>query len=198
MDQIKYKDITIQGSTFPDDSYRTIIVSLNATIKNEYIPALEKALPNIPKGFKLLLITMTHQEGFAKGTRSYRTNNPGNIGNTDNGANKTIATLEDGIKLQAKYILDIIEGKNKNYPLNKEINIKPFYSKEIANNPQYGLPAYLPGYKFVYVGQLDQFVKIYSTGARVTNVYINTIVSFFKNNSLNINPNSKLQDIIKL
>ena len=198
MEPTKYKNITITGSTFPDDRYRVVNVNLNTTVKNEYIPALNKALPNIPRGFKLLLIAMTYQEGFAKGTRSYRTNNPGNIGNTDMGANKTLATLEDGIKLQAQFILNIIEGKNKNFPLNKEMTIKPFYSQEIAKNPQYGLPPYLPGYKFTYVGQLDQFIKIYSTGARVTNSYINTIISLFNANGITIAPNSKLQDIVKI
>ena len=80
----------------------------------------------------------------------------------------------------------------------KQIALKPFYSPEIANNPQYGLPANLPGYKFVYTGKLDQFIKIYSTGARVTNIYINTIVSYFAQNGITITPADKLIDIIAI
>jgi len=159
---------------------------------------MHKVLPNIPKGLQCLLLAMTHQEGFTKGTRAYRTNNPGNIGNTDSGANNVIATLGDGIKLQAQFLQDIAAGKKKNYPLGKFIDIKPFYSREIANNPQYGLPPYLPGYKFTYTGQLDQFIKLYSTGARVTNSYLNVIISYFAQNGLSITPESKLSDIIAM
>ena len=192
----KYKDIIFDGSTFPDDKYKTVKVVLNDTIKTEYLPALEK-LP-YTKGLKLLMTAMTHMEGFRKGSRSYRTNNPGNVGNTDSGANKKLVTLSDGIELQAEHLKKIAEGKSKYYPLGKQITLKPFYSPEIANNPQYGLPANLPGYKFVYTGKLDQFIKIYSTGARVTNIYINTIVSYFAQNGITITPADKLIDIIAI
>jgi len=57
--------------------------------------------------------------------------------------------------------------------------IKPYFSKEIFNNPHYGLPANLPGYDFIFTGQLDQFVKIYATGARGGNSYLSRIISFF-------------------
>jgi len=192
----KYKDIIFDGSTFPDDKYKTVKVVLNDTIKTEYLPALEK--PPYTKGLKLLMTAMTHMEGFRKGSRSYRTNNPGNVGNTDSGANKKLVTLSDGIQLQAEHLKKIAEGKSKYYPLGKQITLKPFYSPEIANNPQYGLPANLPGYKFVYTGKLDQFIKIYSTGARVTNIYINTIVSYFAQNGITITPADKLIDIIAI
>ena len=192
----KYKDIIFDGSTFPDDKYKTVKVVLNDTIKTEYLPALEK-LP-YTKGLKLLMTAMTHMEGFRKGSRPYRTNNPGNVGNTDSGANKKLVTLSDGIQLQADHLKKIAEGKSKYYPLGKQITLKPFYSPEIANNPQYGLPANLPGYKFVYTGKLDQFIKIYSTGARVTNIYINTIVSYFAQNGITITPADKLIDIIAI
>jgi len=144
------------------------------------------------------MTAMTHMEGFRKGSRSYRTNNPGNVGNTDSGANKKLVTLSDGIELQVDHLKKIAEGKSKYYPLGKQITLKPFYSPEIANNPQYGLPANLPGYKFVYTGKLDQFIKIYSTGARVTNIYINTIVSYFAQNGITITPADKLIDIIAI
>lgn len=192
----KYTNLVFDGSTFPDDKYKTVSVILNDTIKNEYLPALEK-LP-YSKGLKLLMTAMTHMEGFRKGSRSYRTNNPGNVGNTDSGANKKLLTLSDGIQLQADHLKKIAEGKSKFYPLGKLVMLKPFYSPEIAKNPQYGLPANLPGYKFIYTGKLDQFIKIYSTGARVTNVYINTIVSYFAANGIVITPEDKLIDIIEI
>ena len=192
----KYKDIIFDGSTFPDDKYKTVKVVLNDTIKTEYLPALEKR--PYTKGLKLLMTAMTHMEGFRKGSRSYRTNNPGNVGNTDSGANKKLVTLSDGIQLQAEHLKKIAEGKSKYYPLGKLVTLKPFYSPEIAKNPQYGLPANLPGYKFIYTGKLDQFIKIYSTGARVTNIYINTIVSYFAQNGITIIPADKLIDIIAI
>jgi hypothetical protein len=169
---------------------------LNATIINEYIPALLKAFPSGPKGLQLLLTAMTYQEGFRKGTRSYRTNNPGNIGNTDSGRFVQAPTLEEGIKMQAAFIQSVAGGLKSAYPMNKQVLLPQFYSKEIAANPQYGLPANVPGYKFIFTGQLDQFVKIYSTGARATNNYINVVVSYLGANGLVITPQSKLQDII--
>ena len=197
MNLTKYKDIVFNGSTFPDDPYRIIPVNIGATVKNEYIPVLEKE--PVSKGMKLLLTAMTHQEGFTKKSRSYRTNNPGNIGNTDSGNNKALNTLQDGIRLQIDHMKKIAEGKSKIYVLGKAMYIKPFYSPEISKNVKtYGIPPYLPGYMFKYTGQLDQFIKIYSTGARVTNSYINTIVSYFKMNGLDIRPESTLAEIISL
>lgn len=194
----KYKDVVIQGSTYPDKPYQNnLTIKLNTEIVNEYIPAFQKVLPNAPKGLRLLLTIMAYHEGFKQGSRSYRTNNPGNIGNVDSGSNKSIATLGDGILLQKTYIENIVNGKNKSYPMNQQVNIKPYYSEEIAKNAAtYGMSPYLPGYSFVFTGQLDQFVKIYSTGARGGNSYINTITSYFNSNGIVIKPESKLQDII--
>ena len=191
-----YTDVIFPDATFPDSPYKNVKVTLNDTMINEYIPALNRALPDAQRGLRLLLIAMTVQEGFNKGTRSYKTNNPGNIGNTDTSANKSLPKLEDGIKLQADYIADIIAGKRKAYPMGKEVFIKPYFSPEIAKNPQYGLNPNLPGYKFTFTGQLDQFVKIYSTGARATNSYLNAIVSYFAANGLTITPQTTLQDIV--
>lgn len=194
----KYKDVYFPDATFPDDPYKFVPVKINSTIKTEYIPALEKALPEIKKGLRCLMVAMTHQEGFKPGTRSYKTNNPGNIGNTDSGGNSFFPTLEMGVISQARHLEAIANGGKKYYPLGKLVDIRPYYSKEIANNPQYGLPPYLPGYKFVYTGELRQFIKIYSTGARATNSYLNVIISFFAQNGLTIQPDSKLQDIIAM
>lgn len=194
----KGKDKTIQGSVYPDAKiYTTKKIKFNSEITNEYLPAMEKALAGSSKGMKLLCTIMAFHEGFKKGSRSYRTNNPENIGNTDAGANVAVKTLEDGIRRQRDYINRICAGKNTAYPMGKKKIIKPYYSPEIARNPQYGLPANLPGYEFVFTGQLDQFVKIYATGARAGNGYLSTILSYLIANGMNVNAQSKIQDIVK-
>lgn len=148
---------------------------------------------------KLLLVIMANKEGFKKGTRSYRTKNPGNIGNTDSGTNKPFPTLTDGIKAQVKYIEKILSGNHKAFSIGKEVHIRPFFSKEIHDNQKnYGMSGYLPGYRFIFTGQLDQFVKIYSTGARAGNSYINMIISFFGNHGIKISPETTLQEIVNI
>ena len=57
---------------------------------------------------------------------------------------------------------------------------------------------YLPGYKFVYNGSLEQFVKIYSTGARAGNGYLNLIISYFNNLGYKITPKTTIKEIISL
>lgn len=195
---LKYKDVVFQGSTFPDKPYQVVPVKLTPAITSIYIPARERAVPHIPTGFKLLITIMALQEGFYKGSRSFRSNNPGNIGNDDSGKTKVYPTLEDGIKTQVSYIKELVDGLHPEYPMGKLKIIKPDYSKEIDNHPEYGLPCFLPGYTFTFTGQLDQFVKIYSTGARVGNGYVNRITSFYKANGFFITPESKIQDIITL
>lgn len=197
----KYKDVTIEGSTFKDAPYDyDVKITFSNEMISEYIPELEKVLANEPRGLRLLLIAMTNKEGFKKGSTSYITNNPGNIENMDNGSTKKLPTLKDGILLQKDYVEKVISGKYPAYPMGKEKVIKPYYSKEIANNPKTyaGRSPYAPGYRFVFTGQLDQYVKIYSVGARSGNNYINAIISFFKNHNIHITPESKIQDIIKI
>lgn len=192
-----YKDVIFEGSTFPDSPYHISHVSVNDTIATEYLPALQSI--QAPKGLKLLATAMAIEEGFHKGSRAYITHNPGNIGNTDSGANHTIANLTEGIKLQLDYLTKVANGQNAHYPLGKAIFLKPDFSQEIHDNPNYGLgDGHMPGYRFTYTGQLDQFVKIYSTGARLTNSYINLIISYFSQNGVTILPTSKLADIIKI
>lgn len=195
-----FKNKIITGSTFTGAPYDDEVrIAFSKEMLNEYIPTIERVMRDDPKGFRLLLIIMTQKEGFYKGTRSYKTNNPGNIGNTDSGKNKSLDTLEEGILLQKKFILDIIAGRNKNFPINQIVNIKPFFSEEIAKNSKtYRMSPWLPGYRFLFNGELEGFCKIYSTGARGGNSYVNMIVSFFKNHRIHITPKSKIQDIIKI
>lgn len=196
----KYKGVTIKGSVFPDKPIKdNLRVRLSKEIREEYLPALEIAMKGYPKGLKLLCTIMAHKEGFKKGTRSYRTNNPGNIGNTDRGANKKNFTLVDGLTLQKEYILKIIIGRHNAYPVGERKVIKPYYSPEIAKHTKlYGMSPYVPGYDFIFTGQLDQFVKIYSTGARAGNGYLSMIISYFKEKGININAQSKLKDVVTL
>jgi len=196
----KYKGVTIQGSVYPDAPIKsTINITPNKHIRDKYLPALERALPNEPKGLKLLATAQAIKEGFWPNTRAYRHNNPGNIGNTDSGENVGYSTLEDGIKKQKNYLLKVAEGRHRAYPLGKQKTIKPYYSKEIAKNQKtYKKSPYLPGYSFVYTGQLDQFVKIYATSSRSGNNYLNMILSYFSKNGIALTPQSKIQDIVKM
>ncbi len=196
----KYKGVTISGSHFPDKPLKdNIRIRLNKEIVEEYIPTRDIVLSDEPKGLQLLVTIMAYKEGFRAGTRSYRTNNPGNIGNTDSGLNKKIDTLQDGIIAQKNYIMKVAQGKHRAYPLGKRKVINPYFSPEIAKHSKlYGMSPYLPGYNFVFTGQLDQFVKIYATGARAGNGYVNMIISYFKKNGIYITPKSKIQDIIKI
>lgn len=194
----KWQNVTINGSAFPDAPIKyDERVRLNNEMINEYLPVIQKMKLN--RGMELLCTVMTYKEGFRKGTRSYCTNNPGNIGNTDSGANVQIKTLRDGIQRQVEYINSVASGTHKAFPMNKIVNIKPFFSQEIAKNQAaYGMSPYLPGYRFVFTGQLDQFVKIYATGARGGNAYLSMILSFFNQNGIKLTPESKIQDIILL
>jgi len=196
----KYKGVTIDGSHFPDKPILTNRnVRLTREMKAEYMPTLERVMGDEPLGFRLLCTVMAIKEGFYKGTRSYRYNNPGNIGNTDSGANKGYPTLDAGILRQKEYITQITEGRHRAYPMGKTKVIKPYYSREIAKNAKlYGMSPYVPGYKFIFTGQLDQFVKIYATAARAGNGYLSMIISYFRANGLEINAQSKIQDIIKM
>jgi len=196
-----WKGVTIKGSEYPDDPIKTRkSISLNKYIRDEYIPARDKALEGQPLGLKLFVTAQAIKEGFYPNTRAYRYKNPGNIGNTDSGENQEFSTLEEGIKKQKEYTLTVANGSHKAYPLNKSKVIKPYYSPEIAKNQKAygGRSPYVPGYEFTYTGQLDQYVKIYATAARSGNNYLSTIISYFAQNGITITPQSKIQDIIKM
>jgi peptidoglycan hydrolase-like protein with peptidoglycan-binding domain len=196
----KYKGVVIEGSVFPDKPISwNARIRLNSEMVNEYLPVMEEVMAGEPKGFKLLITIMAYKEGFRKGTRSYRHNNPGNIGNTDSGANAHQINLLVGVRLQKEYVESIVNGTHRAYPMGRRKFIRPYFSKEIARHTKlYGMSPYVPGYRFTFTGKLDQFVKIYSTGARAGNGYINMIISYFKKNGIYITPQSKIQDIIKM
>jgi hypothetical protein len=184
-------------TTKPDSVQATVKQVLNAgvntsdTIKNVYIPTLDSVLPNIEYGIRLLMIAQTQFEGFKPGTLSYRTNNPGNIGNVDAGGKRFFPTLEAGIKAQYNHIIKVVTGREKNYPLGK-----------VVSQPNFQVPnrsTTFPGYKFTYTGQLEQYLKIYSTGARLNNSYLNFIIGYFKKEGgIIITPQTTLYDIYQI
>lgn len=192
----KYTGKIFEGSVFPDDPIKIVTVKLNKTIQNEYLPVLHGL--GLNRGLEILMTAMTHAEGFHPGTRSYNNHNPGNIGNTDNGKNKFFPTLEDGIKAQARFLTDIADGKKKAYPLGKKVFLPPDPSPEIWNNlKNYGVKSgNVPGYRFVYNGALEQFLKIYATLPRLSNSYLNIIISYFAQQGISISPTTTLQEII--
>lgn len=191
------KERIIEGYSFPDAPIRTNLkVSFSKEMREKYIPEINKLKAN--KGVKLLATIMANKEGFKAGTRSFRTNNPGNIGNTDSGANVSYETLKAGIEAQIRYIETIANGTNKAHKFGIR-TIKPFYSQEIARNQKtYGIDPNLPGYRFDYKGQLGGFVKIYSTGARGGNGYLSQIISYFKENGIIITEHSTISEIVSI
>ena len=184
-------------TTKPDLVQTTVKQVLNTgtntseTMANVYIPTLDSALPNIEYGVRLLMIAQTQFEGFFPGTLSYRTNNPGNIGNVDAGGKRFFPTLEAGIKAQYKHIIAVINGRERNYPLGKVVS-QP--NQQFQNRS-----TTYPGFSFTYIGQLDQYLKIYSTGARLNNSYVNFIVGYFKKQGgIIITPQTTLYDIYQI
>ena len=162
-----------------------------------YIPAWEKCTGS--QGLKYLALIMTQMEGFAEGSRSFRTNNPGNVGNTDNGTNQGFSTLQEGIQAQIDYLARVANGQHKAYPLGKLKIINPYYSPEIARNAvKHQMSPWCLGYRFTYTGELRQFIKIYSTGARQKNTYLSVIRSYFKNLGFNVKDSTTLLEIQSL
>lgn len=198
---LKFKGLVVKGSTVPDGVYQVQKVSLGSHIKHKYLPAAERVLKDQPLGLKLLLIIMADTEGYYPGSRSYDTNNPGNIGNNDAGKNVRYKTIEEGIEKQLSEIIEVVEGRDKYFRLGKEMNLQWGFSEEMEKNKRrYQVESgFYPGYKFVFTGQIDQYVKIYATLPRVNNVYVNRIVSWFHQNGFtHVTPESKIQDLVKL
>lgn len=153
-------------------------ITPNSTITTKYIPALN-SIPNLSKGAKLLMIAQTVHEGFsatpAPGTLSYRTNNPGNIGNTDDGTTKSFTTISEGAKAQQGIVTRVANGSSKSY--------------KIGSKPTCALG------DEAYTGALYQYLRIYSTGARDSNSYLNSIIGYFAQNGVTITPNTTMAQI---
>lgn len=176
------------GPTYSDDFTETGIsrtektgitpVRTSNTIKNEYIPARDKALASRPRGLKILVTAHTQQEGFKPGTINYDLKNPGNFTSQVGGVPikgrgpgtrsrfVEFSTLENGIKTQAAQIDKIIAGESR------------VYKKDPT---------------------LTQYISSYAPPSENDTVgYVNYIISYFAKEGLVITANTKLSTIINL
>jgi hypothetical protein len=164
------RDFNLINNTTVDDA-----------IKNTYIPALNKALPSIPIGRKLLLTAQAKHEGFKPGHINYDLKNPGNFRQGVGGVqpvgrgkgNKTregfaeFGTFEDGILASSRQLDIILAGKSQNYP----------------QNPT-----------------LFQYISKYAPASDNNDVnrYVNFIINYFKNNGKFITKDTLLETIINI
>jgi hypothetical protein len=135
-------------------------VRTSTIIRNEYIPARDRALANRARGLKLLVTAHTQQEGFKPGAINYDQNNPGNftskvgdipivgrgVGNATRKRFVVYNTLEDGIKAQAAQIDKIIAGTSSAYP--KDATLAQYINRYAppSENDTAGYVNYIIGY----------------------------------------------------
>lgn len=169
---------------------RDIVISYRGKFKyiqDEYIPARNKAVIGASKGALTLMTAQTAFEGFYPGARSYRTKNPGNIGNTEKDT-KTFNSLEEGILEQYKYISKVMNGTHPRYQVGKRVKADSISEAGIL----------YPGIDIVYNGTLEHYLKVYAVGARKDNNYLSYIISFFKKEGLTITPQTTLKQIYSM
>lgn len=157
---------------------------------NKYLPVIDEIVEE--PGLKLLALSMAYFEGYEPGTVAYNTNNPGNVGNTDEGNRRNFPNLKKGIGAQIKHIIKIVNNQSAYYPVGEVVSVPPYYSKELKKT--------VPGFIFVYEGTLEQFLKIYATGPRDHNNYMNSVLTFFNTYypEANVGPETKISDIIQI
>tara|TARA_R110000803_G_scaffold20985_3_gene53321 strand:+ start:653 stop:2026 length:1374 start_codon:yes stop_codon:yes gene_type:complete len=177
-------------------------VSMNASVRERIWPIINSSAykSKYTKGHRMIALVYVIKEGYHPDTRSYRTNNPGNIGNTDSGANVNIATLEDGMKKLMDYFGNRASGAGGTgrWAFGPQ-KISPNFSNEIHKAAaNYNRPnGCLPGYRGNYQGELGYFTKVYATGARVGNGGISKVATIFGINGFpNVNGNTKLSDLL--
>jgi hypothetical protein len=136
------------------------------------------------------MTAQTTVEGFYPNTKSWRTNNPGNVGNTDNGATASFPTLDAGIKKQYEHLTRIVGGQNPAYKIGRVVNVGPV--TDVATGITY------PGINFTFDGSLHQYLKIYATGARKDNNYLSYVIAFFEKEGIKIDGYTKIADIYKM
>tara|TARA_R110000868_G_scaffold46_3_gene617 strand:+ start:20030 stop:22711 length:2682 start_codon:yes stop_codon:yes gene_type:complete len=176
------------GPTYSDDFTSTgvskteksgiVPVRASNTIKNEYIPARDKALANRARGLKILVTAHTQQEGFKPGTINYDLKNPGNFTSQVGGVPikgrgpgtrsrfVEFNTLENGIKTQAAQIDKIIAGESR------------VYKKDPT---------------------LAQYISSYAPPSENDTVgYVNYVIGYFAKEGITITANTKLSTIINL
>jgi hypothetical protein len=157
---------------------------------DKYLPIIDLVVEE--PGLKLLALSMAYFEGYEPGTVAYKTNNPGNVGNTDEGKRRNFPNLKKGIQAQIEHILKIVDNKSRYYPVGEVVSVSPYYSKELKKT--------VPGFLFVYEGTLEQFLKIYATGPRDHNNYMNAVLTFFNTYypEANVKPETKISEIIQI
>jgi hypothetical protein len=137
-------------------------------------------------GLKAFLEAQTIHEGFypADGgkseSKSWRTNNPGNIGNTDDGSTNRKANLTEGVQLQINHLKRVIAGDNNNYPKDPTLYeyisryAPPCYRPDKANNP-----------------------NLYTKGTNNPISYTNAVIAYVKGEyGIDITADMKLSEII--
>ena len=158
----------------PDSATGT---SMKSVMSKPAMPEYEKAantITSISKGRRYLITAQAGFEGFFPGSKSYKTNNPGNIGNTDDGKTKSFPTLAEGILAQTK---KVVSGQGS-------YKIGGKYTCALGNE--------------TYDGSLYQYLRIYATGARINNNYVNAIIGHFKDNGKNITAKTKMTEIYNM
>lgn len=159
----------------PYRGYEGSADTVSKTIRDIYIPARDAANLTISKGLILLMTAQTQHEGFKPGTKSYRTNNPGNIGNTDSGAIVTYSSLTKGIQAQQTFYNDIFSGGTRLY------------------KPSDTLYKYLSQYApACYHTRPD---RILVKGTNDPTDYTNAIINWFKGQGYNITADTTLAEI---
>ncbi len=168
-----------------------------AAFKDHYIPARDRALPNISKGAKTLMTAQAFFEGFYPGSCSWRTNNPGNIGNFDCsiGSTSGYATLEEGIKKQYDHLSKIVNNANNSYLVGKRYTLPAVKDSGV----------WYPGVDInPYKGTLQHYLWVYAAGTRPPsggvsykgyNNYLSFILSFFKKEGIPITEDTTMSQI---
>ena len=182
-------------------------VSMNPYIKNDIFTIIEsdEYKSKYTKGHRMMALAYVIKEGYYKkvpyenSSSSYKTKNPGNIGNTDSGVVSVQPNIKTGMNLLMGYFTRVATGKARNYPFGNVV-IPQFFSEDI--NKRYNTylrpDGCLPGYRGNFQGELGFFVKKYATFARVNNNGITGIWTIFSINGYNekIDHNTLIQDLL--
>jgi hypothetical protein len=136
-----------QNISFKSSTLGTIPnIKPSETISVVYIPVLEKVFPTLSKGIKTLMTAQTQLEGFYPGSKSFRTNNPGNV--YPSGNKNGFPTLEEGIQAQWTYILGAcFNGTSRYYkPTDTLYKYLSTYAPASGGNDPYAYTKFIVGY----------------------------------------------------
>ena len=179
-------------------------IGMNRHVKKDIYSLLESPefKKKYTKGHRMFALVKAIKEGWYPGSRSYDSNNPGNIGNsgTTRENDKHYPSVKDGLILLLNYIKGAGDGTKSGWAYGPK-TIPQAFIPEIDNNPKtYQRPdGCLPGYTGNYQGQLGFFTKRYATFARVNNNTITRLNTIFKYNSYGpeINGDTTIPTLLK-